>query len=111
VSTRSPARLPPRIALVGLEPELLDYLRDALPRHWPGVRVITRTPGQPVVADLIVVDQPPVTPPTQPTLWLADIDRSSTLIALGPRFWRTAMPTTSLRLKRIMDACLDAPWG
>lgn len=100
-------RLPPRIALVGLDEELRAYLRDWFVQHWPEARVIVRAQGQRLVADLIVVDHEPIERPQWPTLWLAEIDRSPSVIQLGPDLWRTAMPTTGQRLKRVMQACLD----
>ena len=103
----APLRLPPRIALVGLDAELGDYLREWLVRHWPEARVIVRAAGQRLVADLIVVDHEPREPPQRPTLWLAEIDRSQSVIQLGPRLCRNAMPTTARRLKRTMEACLN----
>lgn len=105
---KATAHLPPRIALVGLDDELGDYLRDWFVRHWPEARVIVRGPGQRLVADLIVVDHVPSDPPDWPTLWLAEIDRSQSVIQLGPRLWRTAMPNTARRLRRVMQTCLDA---
>lgn len=102
-----PSRLPPRIALVGLDAELGSYLRDWFSEHWPEARVIVRPVGQRLVADLVVVDHAPAETPQRPTLWLAEIDRSQSLIQLGPKLWRTAMPTTARRLKRMMEACLD----
>lgn len=102
-----PVRMPPRVALVGLPTELGEYLRDWFARHWPEVRVIVRAGGNGFVADLVVVDHPPDDTPQRPTLWLAEVDRSHALIRLGPRLWRTAMPTTPARLKRLMQACLD----
>lgn len=102
-----PLRLPPRVALVGLQAELGEYLRDWFAQHWPEARVILRAGGQRLVADLVVVDREPDASPQRPTLWLADMDRSQSLVRLGPRLWRTAMPTTPRRLKRLMQACLD----
>ncbi len=107
MTIRGAAHLPPRIALVGLDAELSDYLREWFVQHWPEARVIVRAAGQRLVADLVVVDHAPHADPHRPTLWLADIDRSESLIQLGPKLWRTAMPTTARRLKRMMEACLD----
>ncbi len=108
VSGRRPVHLPPRVALVGLPAELGDYLKDWFARHWPEARVALRSGGQRLVADVVVVDREPDRDPPRPTLWLADIDRSQTLIRLGPTLWRTAMPTTPRRLKRALEACLDS---
>lgn len=99
-------RLPPRIALVGLDDELADYLSAWLARHWPAARLQRRHAQQRCVADLRIVDREPDEPPCQPTLWLADIDRSAALMALGPCLWRTPMPTTARRLKLAIEACL-----
>jgi hypothetical protein len=115
VSTDVPARskpdamrrLPPRIALVGLDDELGTYLADWLARHWPQARVRRLDDGVRVVADLAIVDREPEGPSSVPTLWLAEIDRSRVVMRIGPRLWRTAMPTTALRLRRVIEACLD----
>lgn len=104
----APVRLPPRIALVGLDEDLGGYLRDWFAVHWPEARVVVRARGLRLVADLVVVDHEPEQSPQLPTLWLAEIDRSQSLIRLGPQLWRTAMPTTARRLKRVMQACLDS---
>jgi len=104
----SPARLPPRVALVGLHAELGDYLHDWISQHWPEARVSVRRTGQRLVADLVVVDREPDPDPKRPTLWLAEIDRSRALIQLSPTLWRTAMPTTPRRLKRMLQTCLDS---
>lgn len=101
-------RLPPRIALVGLDEDLGGYLSDWFSVHWPEARVVVRARDLRPVADLVVVDHEPEQSPQQPTLWLAEIDRSQSLIRLGPRLWRTAMPTTARRLKRVMQACLHS---
>lgn len=103
-----PLRLPPSVALVGLQAELGRYLCDWFAQHWPEARVSVRRSDQPVVADLVVVDDEPCASPQRPTLWLAEVDRSQSLIRLGPTLWRTAMPTTPARLKRLMLACLDS---
>lgn len=99
-------RLPPRIALVGLDDELADYLAGWLARHWPEARVQRPRPGRPVIADLAIVDREPAGMPQRPTLWLADIDRGEAILPLGPRLWRTAMPTTASRLRRAIETCL-----
>ena len=104
----APVRLPPRIALVGLDEDLGGYLRDWFAVHWPEARVVVRARGLRLVADLVVVDHEPEQSPQLPTLWLAEIDRSQSLIRLGPQLWRTAMPTTARRLKRVMQACLHS---
>ncbi len=109
MSTGLPTRLPPRVALVGLPADLGEYLRDWFERHWPGARVVLHAAGHRLAADLVVVDREPESSPQRPTLWLADVDRSQSLIRLGPKLWRTAMPTTPARLKRLMQACLDNP--
>ena len=105
---KPPVRLPPRIALVGLDEDLGGYLRDWFAVHWPEARVVVRARGLRLVADLVVVDHEPEQSPQLPTLWLAEIDRSQSLIRLGPQLWRTAMPTTARRLKRVMQACLHS---
>jgi hypothetical protein len=99
-------RLPPRIALVGLDEELADYIAASLARHWPAARVQRSRAGQGVAADLAIVDCEPASPPRHPTLWLADIDRGEALLELGPCFWRTPMPTTARRLRRAIEHCL-----
>lgn len=105
---RLPLKLPPRIALVGLDEDLGGYLRDWFAVHWPEARVVVRARDLRLVADLVVVDHEPDQSPQLPTLWLAEIDRSQSLIRLGPQLWRTAMPTTARRLKRVMQACLHS---
>ena len=100
-------RLPPRIALVDLDDELGAYLAEALARHWPQARVRRQSRGEHLVADLAIVDREPDASLPSPTLWLADIDRSRAVIRIGPRLWRTAMPTTAVRLRRVIEACLD----
>lgn len=100
-------RLPPCIALVDLDCELSDYLTDWLSLHWPEARVRRVRAGDSFVADLAIVDHEPAGAIPWPTLWLADIEHSQAVRKLGPRLWRTAMPTTALRLKRVMEACLD----
>ncbi|MBK9656077.1 MAG: hypothetical protein IPO66_11660 [Rhodanobacteraceae bacterium] len=74
------ARLPPRIVL-DVDAELGDYLVGELARHWPRALVTRRTSGQPVVADLMVVNHEPRLPLCCPTLWLAGIDGSQSLHA------------------------------
>jgi hypothetical protein len=99
--------LPPRIVL-DVQSELADYVLGELARHWPQARVRCRGTDRPAVADLLVVDREPGTPPTCPTLWLADINGSQALTELAPGYWRTAMPTTATRLRRTLQACLRA---
>lgn len=108
VLAMKPLRLPPSVALVGLKTELGRYLCEWFAQYWPEARVSVRSGDQPVVADLVVVDDEPPASPLRPTLWLAEVDRSQSLIRLGPTLWRTAMPTTPARLKRLMLACLDS---
>jgi hypothetical protein len=103
------SRLPPRIALVGLDEDLADYLAGWLARHWPEARVQRPRPGQRVVADIAIVDREPAGVPQCATLWLADVDRGGAILPLGTRLWRTAMPTTAIRLRRAIEACLDTP--
>lgn len=104
---RKVVRLPPRIVL-DVDAELGDYLVGELARHWPQACVARRPGAQPAVADLLVVDREPHPPLPCPTLWLADIDGSQRLTQLAPGYWRTPMPSTALRLRRIMEACLQA---
>jgi hypothetical protein len=110
-ATRSPPgalrQLPPQIALVDLDDDLAHYLREWFALHWPQARVRRAAAGADVVADLAIIDREPIQLPQVPTLWLAEIDRSAAVIRLGPRYWRTAMPTTALRLMRVIEACLD----
>lgn len=107
MTVRPPARLPPRIVLVGFEDDFATYVRDWFAEHWPEARVAVGAPGRRVVADLVVVDVAPSAPPQRPTLWLADLDRSRAVIRLGPMLWRAAMPITARRLKLAMLSCLD----
>jgi hypothetical protein len=101
------ARLPPRIALVDLDDELAGFLIQALARHWPAARVFTLGGDERMVADLLIVDLEPRSAPRRPTLWLADLDRSQSMFRVGPLLWRSALPTTPARLKRLVEACLD----
>jgi hypothetical protein len=96
--------LHPRIVF-DVEAELADYLLGEFARHWPAVRLHAAT-GRTGLADLLVVDREPATRPTLPTLWLAGIDGSRALTQLAPGYWRVAMPTTPLRLQRILESCL-----
>ncbi len=79
----APVRLPPRIALVGLDEDLGGYLRDWFAVHWPEARVVVRARGLRLVADLVVVDHEPEQSPQLPTLWLAEIDRSQSRDPIG----------------------------
>ena len=99
-------RLPPRIALVGLDDELADYLDAGLARLWPQARVRRVRPGERLVVDLAIVDREPTSSPRHPTLWLADVDRGEAVLQVGPGLWRTSMPTTSRRLRRAIETCL-----
>lgn len=101
------ARLPPRIVF-DVDAELGDYLVGELARHWPHALVTRRASGQPVVADLMVVNHEPRLPLCCPTLWLAGIDGSQVLTPLAHGYWRTAMPTTASGLRRTLEACLHA---
>lgn len=107
VKANAMLRLPPCIALVDLDDELSDYLTDWLALHWPEARVRRVRASDAFVADLAIIDREPAGPLAWPTLWLAEIDHSQAVRQLGPRLWRTAMPTTALRLKGVMEACLD----
>ena len=48
-------------------------------------------------------------PPTlsaHPTLWLAELDRSSAAIRVSANLWRSATPLTGRRLVRIVESIL-----
>jgi hypothetical protein len=99
--------LPPQIALVGLEPDLAEYFCTWMRRHWPEARVRAVRAQDAFVADIAIVDRAPDTPLNVRTIWLADLERSRSLIQLSTTLWRTAMPTSARRLRGLIETCME----
>jgi hypothetical protein len=99
--------LPPQIVLLGLQPELADYLIAWFRQHRPTARVRhSDYMKESTVMNLYIVDRQPLEPVLTPTLWLAELDHSSSVHQLSPNLWRTAMPTSGRRLARALRSCL-----
>jgi hypothetical protein len=99
---------PQRIALVAIEPELAQYLRNVLLSAWPHASVYQIDVHSDCPADLRICVDAPQRPSPQSTLWLAEIDRGNAPSRLSARLWRAPMPATPARLLHAVSTVLAA---
>jgi hypothetical protein len=100
--------VPHSIVLSELSPELCALLSAWIAGRWPNMTVLLGNhnfkTGEGAV--LTIVDCQPRQPCSQPTLWLADLERKVRQIKLSPNCWQISMPLTAQVFCKAVERCI-----